>query len=210
MRTSNLELFRIVAMLGIIMSHYQFFLLDLISVDPSSPIAIFQSLFSMWGKTGINCFMLITGYFMCTKEISKRKYIKLIVQIYFYNILIQGIFMCIGIIPVNILSILNILMPFRHINMSNFITVFLLFYLFIPFVAILIRNLSQENHKKLAILSTSVYIIYNTIPGFSMKTDAVVWFIIIMIISSYIRFYNPKILLKISSGGVLFVSFFAQ
>lgn len=36
----------------------------------------FFYLFGMWGKTGINCFVLITGYFMCKSQITLRKFLK--------------------------------------------------------------------------------------------------------------------------------------
>ncbi len=42
-------------------------------------------LFGAWGKTGINCFVLITGYFMCKSSFSLKKLIKLYLQIAFYG-----------------------------------------------------------------------------------------------------------------------------
>ena len=47
--------------------------------------SIFFYLSGAWGKTAINCFVMITGYFMCTSRITLKKFIKLIFQIEFYN-----------------------------------------------------------------------------------------------------------------------------
>lgn len=74
-RDSNIELYRIITMLFIIAHHYVVNS-GLISADGpiysdiSSWRSIFLLLFGAWGKTGINCFVLITGYYMCkSKEV---------------------------------------------------------------------------------------------------------------------------------------------
>ena len=69
-RDSNLELYRIITMILIVAHHY---VVNSGLTDPLGPIyqtplsfpSIFLLLFGAWGKTGINCFVLITGYFMC-------------------------------------------------------------------------------------------------------------------------------------------------
>lgn len=59
--------------------------LDKMYEAPLSANSIFLFLFGAWGKTGINCFMLITGYFLCKSNITLKKYIKLISEVLFYN-----------------------------------------------------------------------------------------------------------------------------
>lgn len=45
---------------------------------PTSAHSIFLLLFGAWGKIGINCFVMITGYFMCRSKITAKKFAKLI------------------------------------------------------------------------------------------------------------------------------------
>ena len=92
-RNSNLELYRIVVMLLIVAHHYivNSGVLDLMYEHPFSGNAIFLFLYGMWGKIGINCFVLITGYFMCKHKITARKFLKLFLEIEFYNIIIPHI-----------------------------------------------------------------------------------------------------------------------
>ena len=93
-RDSNLELFRIITMLLIVAHHYvvNSVLMEVIRGGVQqygiTAKSIFYLLFGAWGKTGINCFVLITGYFMCRSQITKKKFIKLLIQIYFYKIVI--------------------------------------------------------------------------------------------------------------------------
>ena len=87
-RDSNLELFRCITMLLIVAHHYVVNSGLLASDGPvwensCSWRSQFLLIFGAWGKTGINCFVLITGYYMCKSEITARKYFRLLAEIYF-------------------------------------------------------------------------------------------------------------------------------
>ena len=65
-RSSNIELFRILSMLMIVAHHYvvNSGLLDCIEKQARLGVKdYFLLLFGWGGKTGIDCFVLITGYF---------------------------------------------------------------------------------------------------------------------------------------------------
>ena len=82
-RQSNIELFRIIVMLSIVAHHFvvNSGLLGLMSPTMEVANDVYLWLFGMWGKIGINCFVLITGYFMCTSQFTWRKFIKLVCEI---------------------------------------------------------------------------------------------------------------------------------
>ena len=88
-RDSNLELFRIITMLLIVAHHYVVNS-GLTAEDgpilssPTSTHSLFLVLFGAWGKIGINCFVMITGYFMCKSKITAKKFVKLIGEWFFY------------------------------------------------------------------------------------------------------------------------------
>lgn len=89
-RSSNLELFRIVCMLLIVAHHYVVCSRltsegGPLSSGSFSQNTLFLRLFGMWGKVGINCFLMITGYFMCKSQITIRKWLKLFLEIYFLS-----------------------------------------------------------------------------------------------------------------------------
>lgn len=84
-RSSNLELYRVIVMLLIVAHHYvvNSGLFQLMESSTLSGHSLFLYLFGMWGKTGINCFVLITGYFMCKSDISINKFFKLFLEVFF-------------------------------------------------------------------------------------------------------------------------------
>lgn len=78
-RTSNLELLRIITILAIIVHHYvvNSGLTELYNFEHITVNMIFLQIFGMYGKIGINIFTIITRYFMIKSNISINKFIKL-------------------------------------------------------------------------------------------------------------------------------------
>lgn len=137
-RDSNLELFRIITMLLIVAHHFVVnsgLMADdgLIYSSPFSVNSIFLLLLGAWGKTGINCFVMITGYFMCKSNITLNKYLKLLFEIYFYRISISLIFWITKYESFSVNQLIDMLLPVKNIG-ANFTGCFIMFYLFIyPF-----------------------------------------------------------------------------
>ena len=94
-RDSNLELFRIITMLLIVAHHYVVLsgLPPILRAHPLELQSLYLFVFGGWGKTGINCFVFITGYFMCTSHITLRKFVKLVAEVEFYALLFYFLFL---------------------------------------------------------------------------------------------------------------------
>lgn len=88
-RNSNIELFRIISMLVIVAHHYvanSGVINEIVGITEPQLKDYFLLIWGWGGKTGINCFVLITGYFMCKSQITAEKFIKLLAEVEFYNI----------------------------------------------------------------------------------------------------------------------------
>lgn len=200
-RNSNLELYRIIVMLLIVAHHYvvNSGLMDTMLENPLSSNSLFYFLFGAWGKTGINCFVLITGYFMCTKNITLRKFLKLYLWIVLYNVIITSIFILSGYQCFSWKSLL-VLLPIRNIHSDSFVSAFLVWWLFIPFLNVLINNLTRKSHLMLIVLTFIVFSIYPFVyKFFYIDLNPICWFSTIYIITSYIRKY-PEYIPKESSA----------
>ena len=198
-RNSNLELFRIVCMLMIVAHHYVVCSGLTSEGGPlSSSVGVFSlntlflRLFGMWGKVGINCFLMITGYFMCQSKITIRKWLKLLLEVYFYNVVIYLCFLATGHETVTINSLINVLLPIVKINRS-FVDCFLVFYLTIPFWNILIHNMTKKQHQLLLVLLLTCYSVLGSIPIFEIEFNYITWFGVIYLMASYIRLYPSRI-----------------
>ena len=190
-RNSNLELYRIIVMLLIVAHHYvvNSGLYDVLVDAPFSSSFVTMLLFGAWGKTGINCFILITGYFMCKSDISLRKIFKLYLQITIYALIIYGVFCVSGHEDFSIKDMLIHLFPVRSLS-DNFVGCFMVFYLIIPFLNILINNLDKRNHAMLLAVTLGAYTILPCLNTFHLTMNYVSWFSILYFVASYIRKYG--------------------
>lgn len=192
-RSSNIELFRILSMLMIVAHHYvvNSGLLECIDAQRSlSGQDYFLLLFGWGGKTGINCFVLITGYFMCTSNITWKKLCKLLGEVYFYNIIIWCLFFFSGYETFSIKGILKVFFPFFTVA-DNFTGCFLLFYLLIPFLNKMIHTLTEKEHFLLMAWCLGVYVILPSFAKANVVLNYVTWFSVLYVIAAYIRLY-PK------------------
>ncbi len=196
-RDSGLELFRIITMLLIVAHHY---VVNSGLTEPGGPIglqpftakSLFLLIFGAWGKTGINCFLMITGYFMCKSHITLKKFLKLLLEVEFYNIVIYIIFLIAGVENFSFIELIKALLPVTSVS-SGFVSCYLLFFLLIPFLNILISNIDEKQHLRLTALLLFAYTILGTIPSVSVTLNYVSWFSVIYFVSSYFRLYPKKI-----------------
>lgn len=192
-RNSNLELYRIIVMLLIVAHHYvvNSGLFHHIQGNGDIVNSGVMLLFGAWGKTGINCFVLITGYFMCTAKFSLEKLIKLYLQIIFYALIIYGIFCITGqISSPSLLTPLWILWPIKSLTSNDFVSCFLMFYLFIPILNNIISYLDKNIYIYLLIILSIFYGLLPSIPIIIMTFSYVNWFMAIYLMAAYIRLYG--------------------
>ena len=191
-RNSNLELFRIITMLIIVALHYvvNSGLMPVIWDNYPSTKSLFLLLFGWGGKTGINCFVLITGYFMCTSNISLRKFLKLFLAYYLYKVIFFSIFVLSGYADPTPKFVIKYLMPIRSVA-TGFVSCYLVFFCFIPFLNILIKGMTKRQHQLLLGLCLLVFSVF---PNILIKVSYsyVSWFMVIYLIGSYLRLYPPQ------------------
>ncbi len=209
-RDSNLELYRIIVMFMIVAHHYvvNSGLMDVMKETPTSSNSIFFYLFGMWGKTGINCFVMITGYFMCKSNITIRKFLKLVLEVIFYNTLINFIFVALGKVSLSAKVLIFSFIPIKFIA-GDFISCFLAFYLTIPFLNILVQNMTKRQHLLLICLCLFIYTFIGMVPIFKLRMNYVSWFCVLYFIASYIRFYYDTNVNKAQKWGgysILFIT----
>ena len=213
-RDSNIELFRIILMILIIAHHYvvNSGLLPMLIASPTEKQSVFLAIAGAFGKICINCFVLITGYFMCKSHITLQKFLRFVFEVIFYYVIIYFIFCATGFINFSIKDFLSLAAPIQVIG-SDFTSAYIVLFLLIPFINILIKNLAK---KKLLLLITILLFAYSflgTIPLIPVTIHYVSWFFVIYLIGAYIRLHlnktissNAKLWITISIFSVLMIT----
>lgn len=190
-RESGIELLRIMAMLFIIAHHlvYNSGLSESFDYTHPSANLIWLQWIGAWGKTAINAFVIITGYFMCTSSLTARKFLKLLFQVVFYLVVIFLIFLSFGhevATPRRLFELAGHF--FRGIN-NGFTVSFLWFYLGIPFYNILIRHCSKRELLLLIGLLLLHFSGAATLFAAKYSFNHTFWYMTIYFIGAYVRLY---------------------
>lgn len=192
-RDSSIELLRIITMFVIVAHHYvvNSGLMEVIAENGAMKgSSLFLLLFGWGGKTGINCFVMITGYFMCKSNITLKKFLKLLLEVEFYKILFYLIFLITGYNEFSVKGLVKAVLPVTALE-TGFTSCYIVFFLFIPFLNILIQHMSRRQHTLMLGLCLFSMTLLPTL-SFDVSYSYVSWFMIIYLIGAYIRLYPNK------------------
>lgn len=191
-RNSGLELLRIITMLCIVAHHYivnSGIMEEITFSNTLRSNSLFALIFGWGGKTGIDCFMLITGYFMCKSKINAQKFLRVFWVIEFYKIAFYLIFILTGYEIFLLKALIKTVFPIYDIG-SGFASTYLIFFLFIPYLNLLLECMDENQHLYLIILCLLVGTILQTFFKASPAFSYVGWFMVLYLIASYIRFFS--------------------
>ena len=192
-RQSNLELFRIFLMLMIIAHHYVVNSGIKKCFDPSDITAnmIFLQLFGGGGKIGINCFLLITGYFMCKQQITLRKFMKLFLEVKFYYFSIFLIFLLTGYELLSASRVTQLIFNISYELGKSFTSGYMLLFFLIPFVNVFIN----ATDGKTLLHAIATLMIAFTVTGTLLDNDFYEysgWYVAVYLMGAYIRLYPSR------------------
>lgn len=192
-RKSNLELMRILLMYLIVAHHMVVNSgVSLLWVGAAlTPSEAFLTLWAMWGKSAINAFVMVTGWFMYRSRFTWRRYAKLLLQIYFWIFAGWVLLALVGAQGVTMRAIAkSIVSPFRDIN-DDFVASFLAMYLFIPFMNRLIDALDRSSFLRLLGV---LLVVYSLIPTFLDSNTAFTefgWYCTLYLLAAFLRIHKP-------------------
>lgn len=189
-RESNFELLRILSMMMIIAHHYSVHGHFEITYGISLRNMIIDFL-ALGGKIGVILYIFITGYHMIHSQIKLKKLFKLEAQILFYSVLFAFLFYIFPDRSIGFLSIENIRQSFFPILSYTywFATIYMVLYLFVPYINKLLLSLSQKEFIKFLTLGFFVCTLIPTFSNATLGIDMVICFIYFYSIGSYLRLY---------------------
>ena len=190
-RDSNIELFRIIVMMSIIAHHMIVNTAISYNLLPELHDArnVYMWTFGMWGKVGINCFVLISGWYMCKSAITIKKFLKLLLEVYFYKFFNYTLLLCVGLQTLSLKEVFYMLSPIDNVTNNDFTSCYLVFFLTIPFLNVLIHNISEKMHKYLILLSVGVLCIWNQLYWTEVDCPYLLWFPTLYFVAAYFRLY---------------------
>ncbi len=197
-RNPSFELLRIIAMLMILMLHYNSHSGALLELGiPAGSVNIFANIIEAFAIAGINTYVLISGFFLSKSHIRISRIIQLLCQVYFYTILVSVAMMVVGTYALhNDNSVYKVVQYIFPISSEHywFVTAYVIMYMMAPVMNAAVEKLTR---KQMKIVITGLLLWFCFIKSFVpvlFPTDKFGydygWFICLYLIAAYIRKYN--------------------
>lgn len=197
-RDANIELLRIVAMLMIITLHFNSRSNALLVLgEPASNVQIFATVLEAIAITGVNVYVLISGYYLSSSKVRLSKVLLLILQVYFYTLLISCAMMFVGAYSVKPEDKLDRALRYLFPISSEhywFVTAYVIMYVLAPVMNAAVNTLKRKQLKTVIIGLLTWFCFIKSIVPVKFGTDRMGydfgWFICLYLIAAYIRKYN--------------------
>ena len=193
-RQANFELLRIVAMGMIIVLHYLSRGGILAPFGENADVLNHVAwLIESFCMVSVNCYVLISGYFLVESEWKPERILSLAAQVLFYSVLIPAAMLCLGMISGTELSIYDWLIfvfPFQTEHYW-FATHYLILYLFAPLLAAGVQKMEKRTLQIIIFILLLFFSIGKTVIPFALATDTYGyhygWFLCLFLVAAYIR-----------------------
>ena len=162
---------------------------------------------SFGGKIGVNCFVLITGYFMVHGHLKVQSLLRIALQTWFYSLAILAIF---AIAQPDLITPDRLRKAVTPITSGEywFITCYLALMVTSPFLNVLYRHLSDSGRRNLMIIGFVVLSAIPTITTYNPIGSDLVWFFYLYLLGGWLRdrpLWTRRGNASALAGGVLFV-----
>lgn len=210
-RQSNFEILRILAIVMIIAFH-SIWNNEFLFAHEFSKNKLLYDILCHFGELGVNCFILISGYFLSDTTFKWKKLALMILQVYFYFYGCRVATIIFTKAPIDAYDLSSWFFPILQ-GKWWFVSAYILCYMLTPFMQKLIVAM---NKKEFEFLICSQFLIWSIFPTIFLtavgkSTDSMIfynryiWMILLYLVGAYIKIYE----LPIFNTAQKSISFFA-
>ena len=206
----GIDLLRVISMLMIIAHHISIHgevSLDIINAN----YILLKAVLPLGGKTAVNIFILITGYYVSKQPTVKmHKIMNLIFKMTLFSLILTGMAAVFGIVPISKKLFIKALFPVLFGNNYWFVITYIELILIAPLLNIVINGITNRQFKRYLMGAIIAFCIFPTVFGQMIEINDLgnsnlVWFVIMYFIGAYAREYVKEIKNKsvLYAGGTL-------
>lgn len=178
-RDSNIELLRIILIIGVVILHYNGAVGGFDSVKSGSANEMLLHVLEAVFICAVNTFMIISGYFLCKRDkIEVFKPVDLIVQTVFWNEVFYSISIFMSYADGAQNGIKELLKgALRSLIPTNYFVVFyVVVYLLAPYINLMLNNLSKAKFRALLITLFAIFSIWTSISNSMINVLGDMWY----------------------------------
>lgn len=191
-RNSTLELLRIISMALIVLHHYGRHGVAVYPETGLSSASFFLQMLLPCGKAGVDCFILLSGYFLSTMEMSWKRLVSFYAEVWFYSV---GLFILMTALSLDHFTWKGLLESGLPLTFDTywFVSAYIVLFLASPYLNRLIIVLSCREHAYLIGLLLAVWCVWPTLLTQAPEMSALGWFSTLYLIAAFVRKY-PQLL----------------
>lgn len=196
-RDDNIDMLRILCTLMVVLNHLLTWTGLLDQTPVMSSVWFLENVLFVFVLPAVNCFVLISGYYLSVSKFRVKKALSLWIQVFFYSV---GLYLLSCFIDKDLtFNIVDFVKYCFIITLERywFITAYFLLLLVSPFLNRMIDAMDQKTHKLCCVTLVGIFsflsnIIY--IHDFSGVNGgySFLWFVVLYIAAAYIRRYVPS------------------
>jgi surface polysaccharide O-acyltransferase-like enzyme len=202
-RNSSLELLRILCIILIIFHHYSVHGgFHAGTINELNWHLIFVQMMSMFGRIACSVFVLISGYFLITRDCLSKMYKKVFSLngiLHLYSLLIFAALVCFGYQNISWEKVSVALFPLVFIQ-NWFVADYILFSMFIPFLNIGLRKLDRKLYTRLILLTFLIWSFIPTITHYLLRKEwyfgDFIFFLVFYMTGAFIRLHADNLKYK--------------
>lgn len=197
-RKSGVEILRIVAMFIIVANHFSTHgaLRSVANAHVSFLNTLVAQILACGGKLGVDIFVLISAYFLCTKTVRVSSMVRLWIRCVVWGLILCGVAQLAG-LHVGSRMLWMALLPVSCQNYW-FVTAYFVMLVLSPFLSVGLRGLGRKRH---ALLIGVLLFIYAVAPAVTLWSGTrplfgfsnVTWFVVLFVVGSYVRLHGHGI-----------------
>ncbi len=194
-RHIGIELLRIIAMMMVIILH--FMIKGQYSKSTNQIINVESWILICFSVVAVNCYVLISGYFMSEKSFKLKRINQTYSQVLFYSIFTFLLLVILGLKFFSFGQAFTAVTPFVH-DSYWFANSYLLLLLFTPLLNSAINNMDKNKFQLILIALLGTYCVFNNMVKIINPIDktagyGILWFIILYLSAAYLKkYYIPS------------------
>ncbi|MBR1771028.1 MAG: acyltransferase [Lachnospiraceae bacterium] len=198
----NLEELRCLAMMMVVVLHFlgKGDLLGDVTTETMPATQVAAWILEAFCIVAVNCYMLISGYFLWESSFKCSRLLKLYAQVWVYSVGVGLAAVALGVVPaadLNTHYYLTLLFPWA-MGHYWFMTAYLFFYMLLPLVGSAVKRMEREKLKLVSIIVLVICTLEKTILPFRLEEDGqgynFLWYLCVFLVAAYIGRYGVHFL----------------
>lgn len=204
-RQTGPELLRCIAMMMVTVLHFlgKGNLLGNLESADMGAVGVSAWLLEAFCIVAVNCYMLISGYFLWKSEFRLEKLIKVLIQVWTYSVVLGLVAYFAGLVEASEKGLHYFLMLIFPISMGHywFMTAYVFLFLLLPFVGRAVREMSEKQLRTSLILLLIAFCVLKSVLPVRLELDQkgydCLWYLCMFLTGAYAaRFGLPFVKTK--------------